>query len=61
MMYQNKVAVAIKHRGKILREIGDIVSLPFGSEFTVLVKNLNNRRMEFTLSIDGYISRMDQL
>lgn len=52
-MYQNKFVVAIKHDGKILREIGDVVKLPFGSEFTVLVKNLNSRRAKFDLHIDG--------
>lgn len=52
-MYQDKFVVAVKHDGKILREIGDIVKLPFGSEFTVLVKNLNSRRAKFTLHIDG--------
>lgn len=52
-MYQNKLAVAIKHNGKILRENKDIVKLPFGSEFSVLVKNLNSRRVKFTLHIDG--------
>lgn len=52
-MYQDKFVVAIKHNGKILREIGDLVKLPFGSEFTVLVKNLNSRRAKFTLHIDG--------
>ena len=52
-MYQNKLAVAIKHNGKILRETKDIVHLPFGSEFSVLVKNLNSKRVKFTLSIDG--------
>lgn len=53
MMYHEKFVVAIKHDGKILREIGDVVKLPFGSEFTVLVKNLNSRRAKFTLHIDG--------
>jgi len=52
-MYQEKLAVAIKHNGKILRETGDLVQLPFGSEFSVLVKNLNSRRVKFTLQIDG--------
>lgn len=52
-MYSNKLAVAIKHNGKILRENKDLVALPFGSEFTVLVKNLNSKRAKFTLHIDG--------
>lgn len=53
MMIHNKFVVAIKHDGKILREIGDVVKLPFGSEFTVLVKNLHSRRAKFKLHIDG--------
>lgn len=52
-MYQDKLAVAIKHNGKILRENKDLVQLPFGSEFSVLVKNLNSRRVKFSLHIDG--------
>lgn len=52
-MYQNKFVVAIKANGKILKETKDLVQLPFGSEFSVLVKNLNSRRAKFTLHIDG--------
>lgn len=52
-MYKDKLIVAIKHNGKVLRENKDLILLPFGSEFSVLVKNLNNRRVKFTLSIDG--------
>jgi hypothetical protein len=53
MMYQEKFAVAIKVDGKVLRETKDLVHLPFGSEFSVLVKNLNSRRAKFRLHIDG--------
>lgn len=52
-MYNSKLAVAIKHNGKILRENKDLVHLPYGSEFSVLVKNLNSKRVKFTLHIDG--------
>jgi hypothetical protein len=52
-MYSNQLAIAIKHNGKILRENKDIVTLPFGSEFTIFVKNLNSRRVKFSLQIDG--------
>lgn len=52
-MYDSKFVVAIKAGGKILRENKDLVKLPYGSEFTVLVKNLNSRRAKFTLDIDG--------
>lgn len=52
-MYKDKFVVAIKVGGKVLRETKDLVYLPFGSEFSVLVKNLNSRRAKFTLDIDG--------
>jgi len=52
-MYKDKFVVAIKVGGKVLRETKDLVHLPFGSEFSVLVKNLNSRRAKFTLDIDG--------
>jgi hypothetical protein len=53
MMYSDKFVICIKVGGKILRETKDLVHLPFGSEFSVLVKNLNSRRAKFTLHIDG--------
>lgn len=52
-MMLEKFVVAIRANGKILRETKDIVKLPFGSEFSILVKNLNSRRAKFTLHIDG--------
>ena len=53
MMYLDKFVVAIKADGKVLRETKDLVQLPFGSEFSVLVKNLNSCRAKFRLHIDG--------
>jgi hypothetical protein len=53
MMYQNKLVACIKVNGKILRENKDFVNLPFGSEYSVLIKNLNSVRCEVKLSIDG--------
>ena len=53
MVYQNKFVVAIKVNGHILRESGDRVTLPFGSEYSVFIKNLNAVRAKFKLSIDG--------
>lgn len=53
MMYQNKFVVAVKVGGKILRESGDSVAIPFGSEYTILVKNLHTVRAKFRISIDG--------
>jgi len=53
MMYHKKVAAAIKVNGKILREQGDLVALPFGSEYSILIKNLNSVRIQVRVQIDG--------
>ena len=53
MMYHNKVAAAIKVGGKVLRETNGTVSLPFGSEYSVLVKNLHAVRLQVKVSVDG--------
>lgn len=52
-MYQDKLAVAIKHNGKVLREDSDKVYVPFGSEYTILLKNLNSVKCQFRIFIDG--------
>ena len=52
-MYSNKLVVALKQNGKILREYSDTVFLPFGSEYSLLVKNLNSRKASVNISIDG--------
>ena len=53
MMYNNKLVAAIKVGGKVLREFGDVVRLPFGSEYEIMVKNLHNTRALVTIEIDG--------
>jgi hypothetical protein len=53
MMYSNKFAAAVKVGGKILREFDDTVYVPFGSEYSLYFKNLNNVRAGVSVSIDG--------
>jgi hypothetical protein len=53
MMYGNKLAAAIKVNGKVLREFKDTVYIPFGSEYTVLLKNLHTTRAVVNVYIDG--------
>ena len=48
-----KFVVAIKNQGKILREREGAVYLPFGSEYSILMKNLNSRKALVSISIDG--------
>ena len=53
MMYGNKLAAAIKVNGKVLREFKDTAYIPFGSEHTILIKNLNTVRALVNIYIDG--------
>lgn len=53
MVYLNKFVAAIKCNGQVLREQKDTVCLPFGAEFSVLLKNLDSVRIQVNVSIDG--------
>lgn len=53
MMYSNKLVTAIKVNGKILRENSGVVTLPFGTEYSILLKNLNSVRALVKVSVDG--------
>ena len=54
-MYANGFVVAIKNdSGQVLRESSDQeVFLPFGSEYTILLKNKNDRKAVAEIQIDG--------
>lgn len=52
-MYQSKMAFAIKVNGKILKEFKDTVYIPFGSEYSILIKNLHTTRAVVNVFIDG--------
>ena len=53
MVYSNKLVAVVKHNNNILREDGDIVSLPFGSEYSILLKNLSMQRVLVGVKIDA--------
>ena len=53
MMYESKLAAAIKVKGKVLREFKDTVYVPFGSEYSILLKNLHTTRAVVNVYIDG--------
>ena len=53
MMYNNKLVASVKVGGKIMREDGETVYLPFGSEYSLLLKNLNSRKAQVKIEIDG--------
>lgn len=55
MVYQNKLVVAIKNKGKVLREFsGNVVRIPFNSDYSIFVKNKDlNRRVVVNIKVDG--------
>lgn len=52
-MYSNKFAVALRVNERVLRELDDVVRIPFGSEYDVRLKNLNTVKALVNVSIDG--------
>jgi ribosomal protein L32 len=53
MMYQNGLVAVIKVNGKVLRESKEKVYIPFGSEYSILIKNLKSQQVRVYVSIDG--------
>lgn len=52
-MYSDKLVIAVKHNGRVLRENGDTVHIPFGSEYSLFIKNKNSVRALVRVEIDG--------
>jgi hypothetical protein len=52
-MYNQKLVASIKANRKVLREFKDTVYIPFASEYSILIKNLNTVRAVVNVFIDG--------
>ena len=52
-MYNQKLVASIKANSKVLREFKDTVYIPFASEYSILLKNLNVTRAVVNVFIDG--------
>lgn len=52
-MYNNKFIAVVKSNGKILREQGDTIYIPFGSEYEIFMKNHHTERAVVSIRIDG--------
>ncbi len=52
-MYSNKFVAAVKCGGQVLREFGETIYVPFGSEYSLFFKNLNNVKVGVRVWIDG--------
>ena len=53
MYFMKNFVVAVKCDGKILREQKDIVYMPFGKEYSLLLKNLSSQKASVGIEIDG--------
>jgi len=53
MMYNQKLVTSVKCKGKVMRERGDTVFLPFGEEYSLLLKNLSSQKAQIKVEIDG--------
>lgn len=53
MVYKDGFIACCKVDGKILREDAGVVTLPFGCEYSVLLKNLTSVRAQVKVSVDG--------
>jgi hypothetical protein len=52
-MYKNNFVAVIKCGGKILREQNSEVYLPYGSEYSIWLKNKDARRASVSIEVDG--------
>ena len=53
MVFRNNFVAVVKVNGKILRENKDIISLPFNSEYSILLKNLETKKALVKITVDG--------
>lgn len=53
MSYLKNFVAVIKCNNEILRKKDGFVNLQFGSEYSILIKNLNSRKVLVNISIDG--------
>lgn len=53
MVYKDNFIAVVKHNGKIMREINGCIKLPFGSEYSILLKNKDSRTAVARIEVDG--------
>lgn len=52
-MYNSGLVCVVKSNGNILREDKDVCFLPFNSEYSLLIKNLETKKVLVKVTIDG--------
>ncbi len=53
MVYKNNFICVIKNKGRIMRDHNGVVRLPFGSEYSILLKNKDARTAVVRIAVDG--------
>ena len=53
MVYNQKFVVVVKVNGSILRENSGEIFIPFGSEYSIMLKNLNSVKAVAKMYVDG--------
>lgn len=53
MVFKDNFIVVVKCNGKIMREFNGEIKLPFGSEYSILLKNKDSRNAVASVEIDG--------
>lgn len=53
MVFKDNFIVVIKANGNILRELDGYVTLPFGIDYAILLKNKESRKAVVSIEIDG--------
>jgi len=53
MVYYENFVVSLKVGDRFLREENDVVKIPFGTEYSLYLKNLESRNAVVSVSIDG--------
>ncbi len=53
MMYHKQFVTSVKVAGKIMREQKEVVLLPFGTDYSLIMKNLSTKRARVGVTIDG--------
>lgn len=59
-MFKNNVVISIKVGQNFLQDIESIVQIPFGTEYSVLIKNLNNKPINVKMFIDGKLNGIEK-
>jgi hypothetical protein len=53
MTFKNNFVVVIKSKGKVVRDHNGVVRLPFGSDYSIVLKNLESRKAVAKITVDG--------